>query len=77
MDATGGNCRSIVCLKRLSKGKDCIIIQNAKEFVAAAACFVPSTLVFFINESTVTENILEITFLVYWKCMLLSVLKRM
>ena len=45
VDAIGGNSKSIVRQKTFSKWKDRIILQNAKEFASAAACFVSSTTV--------------------------------
>ena len=35
VDGVGGNCKSIVWQKTFSKGKDCIIVQNAEEFADA------------------------------------------
>ena len=51
VDGVSGNCKSIVQQKTFSKGKDCIIVQNAKEFADAISRFVASTKVAYINQS--------------------------
>ena len=57
VDGVGGNCKSIVQRKTMSKGTDRIIVQNAKDFAEAAAQLVPTTHVTYIPQSVIDEEI--------------------
>ena len=68
VDGFGGNCKPIVWCKSMSKGTDCIIEQNAKDFAEAAVLLVSTTHVIYIPQSKIDE---EITVKNPFKCTIL------
>ena len=48
VDGVGGNCKSVVPCKTMTKGIYCIIMQNAKECTEATACLVTTINVIYI-----------------------------
>ena len=61
MDGIGGNCKLIVQRQMMSKGANCIIVQNAKDFAEAAARLVPTIHVIYIPQSVIDEKIFTVT----------------
>ncbi len=55
VDDVGGNAKSLVRAKVMSKSSDVLIVQSAKDFSLAAASLMPSTKVIFISEIEIKE----------------------
>ena len=53
MDGIGGNAKSVVRTKAFSKGKNHVVVQNAKYFAEVAKKYLDKTEVIYMNEEQI------------------------
>ena len=54
-DGIGGNCKSMIRTKSMSKSNDKIVVQNAEDFAAAVSLLMPMTTAIYVSKNDVNS----------------------